>query len=96
MYCWRRKLENINLDEEIQERVDFIKIDVPGSVQGILENCKRHIQEEHPKLAINTSCDYEDIWKVPQMIAEMDSSYKFYMRYYGENLIPTKFVLYAV
>lgn len=90
------KPESIKIDEAISEKIDFIKINVLGSAVDALKGCQRHIKEEHPKLAICTDFMYEDIWKIPKMITEMDSSYKFYMRYYGENLIPTKFVLYAV
>lgn len=88
--------ESIKIDETISDKIDLIKINVPGSAVDALNGCERHIKEEHPKLAICTDFMYEDIWKIPKMITEMDSSYKFYMRYYGENLIPTKFVLYAV
>lgn len=88
--------EKVNADESVSESVDFVKIDVPGSAQISLSGCTEHIQNEHPMIAICTDYQYEDIWKIPRMIAEIDDSYQFYMRYYGENLIPTKFVLYAV
>ncbi|CUX47523.1 tetratricopeptide repeat-containing glycosyltransferase family 2 protein [Clostridium sp. C105KSO13] len=85
-----------NADEEVQERINLIKIYAPGSAQEALKKCERHICEEHPKLAICTDYMYEDIWKIPRMIAAMDDSYNFYMRYYGDNLTPSNFVLYAV
>lgn len=89
-------VEAVTIDEDIEEKVTFIKMDIEGSEQAALLGCKRHIREEHPKLAICTYHGYEDIWKIPRLIAEIDPSYRFYMRHYGGNLIPTEFVLYAL
>ena len=87
------KVEIVTLDEDIKEKVTFIKMDIEGAEQGALLGCKNKIQTEHPKLAICTYHGYEDIWKIPQMIYEMNPDYKFYMRHNGGNLIPTEFVL---
>ena len=87
------KVEIVTLDEDIKEKVTFIKMDIEGAEQGALLGCKNKIQTEHPKLAICTYHGYEDIWKIPQMIYEMNPNYKFYMRHNGGNLIPTEFVL---
>lgn len=84
------------IDQDINEPVTFIKMDVEGSVQDVLLGCKETIQAHHPKLAISVYHNYEDIWKIPQMIQEMDNTYKFYLRYYGGDLIPTEIILYAL
>ncbi len=88
------KVEIVTLDEElIDEGVTFIKMDIEGAEQDALLGCQRIIQTNHPKLAICTYHGYEDIWKIPSMIDAMNPDYKFYMRHYGGNLIPTEFVL---
>lgn len=89
-------VDMVSIDEDIQEPLTFIKVDIIGLVQETLLGCRRHITEEHPRLAVSVCYGYEDIWKIPGMIRDMDPSYRFYIRYYGGNLIPTRFVLYAV
>lgn len=87
------KVDIVTLDEDIKEKVTFIKMDIEGAEQGALLGCRNKIQTDKPKLAICTYHGYEDIWKIPQMIYEMNPNYKFYMRHNGGNLIPTEFVL---
>lgn len=89
-------VETVAIDEDIQEPVTFIKMDIEGAEQGALLGCKRHIMQEHPKLAICTYHNNEDIWKIPRMIHAMNPEYRFYMRYNGGNLVPTEYVLFAL
>lgn len=84
------------LDEDVKEKITFIKMDVEGAERYVLEGAKRHIAEEHPKLAIAVYHGNEDIIRLPRMIDEMYSDYKFYLRYYGGNLYPNEIVLYAI
>lgn len=86
-------VEIVAIDEELDETPTFIKMDIEGAEQGALLGCQKTIAEVHPKLAICTYHGYEDIWKIPFMIDCMYPNYKFYMRHYGGNLIPTEFVL---
>lgn len=85
----------MTLDDDISEPLTFIKMDIEGMEQAALRGCENQIRANHPKLAICTYHNYEDIWKIPRMIDAMDPSYQFYMRHYGGNLIPTEFVLLA-
>lgn len=87
------KVEVVTIDNDIDDDVTFIKMDIEGAEQDAILGCKNTIQKNHPKLAICTYHGYEDIWKIPLMINDIDPSYKFYFRHYGGNLIPTEFVL---
>lgn len=89
----QEQVEVVPLDEDIADKVTFIKMDIEGAEQTALLGCERIIREYHPKLAICTYHGYEDIWKIPLIIDSMYPEYKFYMRHYGGNLIPTEFVL---
>lgn len=84
------------LDEDIKEQITMIKMDIEGSEQKALEGCKQHIINEHPKLLISVYHNHEDLWKIPKMINEMTDTYKFYLRYYGNNIFPTEIVLFAI
>lgn len=87
------KVEVVTIDNDIDDDVTFIKMDIEGAEQDAILGCMNTIQKNHPKLAICTYHGYEDIWKIPLMINDIDPSYKFYFRHYGGNLIPTEFVL---
>lgn len=87
------RVEVAPLDEDLKESATFIKMDIEGAEQGALLGSERIIRSLHPKLAVCTYHGYEDIWKIPLMIDSMYPGYRFYLRYYGGNLIPTEFVL---
>lgn len=77
-------------------RLSFMKLDVEGNLPRLLEEYKTVIDRDHPALAMCVDDGYELIWRAARQIRETAPSYRFYLRYYGGNLIPTKFVLYAV
>ena len=89
-------IEVVSLDEDITECITFIKSDIEGAEYDALLGARRHISEEHPKLAISIYHGNKDIWRLAKLIDEMDSSYRFYIRYYGGNLYPNEIVLYGV
>lgn len=86
----------VTLDEDIKENIDFIKMDIEGAEYEALIGAKKHIENEHPKLAIAAYHNNVDIFRLAQLINEMDARYRFYYRYYGSNLYPFDYVLYAV
>lgn len=91
-----REIEIVSIDDDIHEKVTLIKMDIEGAEQEALLGCKRHIQEESPKLLISVYHNNEDIWKIPRMIDEMKSDYHFYLRSNGKQLGPAEIVLFAI
>ncbi len=89
-------IETVTLDEDIKEPITFLKMDIEGSETKALLGAKRHITEEHPKLAISVYHNHEDLWKIPKLIYEMWDGYFFDLRYYGNAVFPTEIVLFAV
>ena len=86
----------VTLDEDIGEAITIIKADIEGFEQAILRGAVNHIKNDHPKLLISVYHKNEDLWKIPKMIKEIDSSYKFYLRYHGGNIYPTEITLIAL
>lgn len=86
----------VTIDEDIDEQVTFIKMDIEGGEEKALLGCRQKIRENHPKLALSAYHNHKDIWKLARIIDEIDPSYRFYLRYYGEILAPTEYVLYAI
>jgi len=86
----------VTIDEDIQEPVTFIKMDIEGAEQKALRGCAMQIRNNKPKLALSVYHNNEDIWKIARLIEEICPGYDFYLRYHGENLIPTEMTLLAV
>ncbi len=87
------EVEIVRVDDDVPEIPTFIKMDIEGAEQGALLGCEKMIRKHIPKLAICIYHGYEDSWKIPSMIYDMNPDYKFYIRHNGGNLIPTEFVL---
>ena len=92
----REKIEAVSIDEDILEDVTMIKMDIEGYEEKALEGCRKHIEKEHPKLLISVYHNHEDLYKIPKMIYQMDSSYQFYLRYYGNHIFPKEIVVIAI
>ena len=91
-----KEIETVKLDDDIIKKVSFIKMDIEGSEEQALLGCRKLIKKYHPKLALAVYHNHKDLWKLPRIIDKFDPTYKFYLRYYGGNLVPTEFVLYAI
>ncbi len=89
-------IETVTIDNDIKEDVTMIKMDIEGAEEKALLGCQKQIIKNKPKLLISVYHNHEDLWKIPRMISNMKSNYKFYLRYYGNNIFPTEIVLIAV
>ena len=74
----------------------MIKMDIEGGETKAIIGCSKHIKEDNPKLLISVYHNYEDLWKIPRMIEEINNNYNFYLRCYGTELFPTEIILYAI
>ncbi len=85
----------VSLDEDIGEKVTFIKMDIEGSEISALLGAKRHIRNDFPKLAVCTYHIISDMWEIPKLIDAIRPGYRFYIRHYHfpENW---ETVIYAV
>lgn len=84
----------VSLDNCIEDKVTFIKMDIEGSELEALKGSRLLIQKYKPKLAISVYHKPEDIVTLPMYIKELVPEYKLYMRHYSDGLCET--VLYAV
>lgn len=88
------EISSRRIDDDIEERVTFIKMDIEGAEQKAIIGCERHIKEDRPKLAISIYHKLDDLWRIAEIINEIQEGYDFYIRHYSESFIGT--VLYAV
>lgn len=79
------RIDVTTLDESIREQVSFVKMDLEGWELKALEGSRRHILEDHPKLAISVYHHASDFWRIPEFIASIRQDYDIYLRHYTEG-----------
>lgn len=88
-------VEVISFDEDIREKVTFIKMDINGFEIPAIIGAKEHIKHDAPKLAVCTSHIISDIWEIPKLIDAINPNYRFYIRHYCKTQ-NRETVLYAI
>ena len=78
-------IEVDTLDNLVQERVSFIKMDLEGWELQALEGCKAHITSAKPKLAIAVYHHARDFRLVYNYVMSLNPSYKVYLRHYTQG-----------
>ena len=81
------------LDEVVDGKVTFIKMDIEGAELQALFGAEKTIKKYKPKLAICIYHRLEDILEIPAYIHSIVPEYKFYIRHYSFSTSET--VLYA-
>jgi FkbM family methyltransferase len=79
------KIDVTTLDQQVDEKVTFIKMDLEGWELKALEGSKRHILEDHPKLAISVYHHPSDFWRIFEFIINLRQDYKVFLRHYTEG-----------
>lgn len=82
------------LDDIVDDKVTFIKMDIEGAEYEALIGAKNTISRYKPKLAISIYHKPEDIFEIAQLIYSLNPEYKFYLRHY--SLSTNETVLYAL
>ena len=86
---------NINkLDNLINEKIDYIKLDIEGAEQDAIEGAKYIIKKYKPILAICIYHKAEDWYKIPELVLKIESNYDIFLRHYMEGIYET--VMYFI
>lgn len=72
-----------SLDQSINDRVDYLKMDIEGMEVEALRGAEKTIQKNKCQLAICVYHKPQDLWQIPIMIYRMESNYKFCLRHFG-------------
>ena len=73
------------LDEAVTEQVSFIKMDLEGWEMKALHGASRHIEQNHPKLAIAVYHAAPDFRKVYGCINRINHNYRINVRHYTQG-----------
>jgi len=79
------QIEVTTLDRQISDKVTFIKMDLEGWELKALAGSKRHILEDHPKLAISVYHHASDFWRIFEFVMGIRQDYDVYLRHYTEG-----------
>ena len=75
-------IEIISLDQDIHEKITFLKMDIEGFEIPALLGAKNHIKNDSPKLAVCTYHILSDMWEIPLLIHTINPNYNYYFRHY--------------
>ena len=93
--AWKaHTIDVTRMDDVIDERVTFIKMDIEGSEANALKGAERTLREYKPKLAISVYHKKDDLWTIPNIILDCNADYKFYLRNYSLGFAES--ILYAL
>ncbi len=83
------EIDVVRLDDEVRERVTFVKLDIEGTEYEALQGMREHIRAETPTMAICIYHDQRDFWRIPCQVLEMNDCYRIYVRHYSESVRET-------
>lgn len=81
------------LDDLMTERYSFLKADIESYEYRMLRGARNSIKKYHPRMAICIYHNMVDMFSIPLLIHEMDSSYRLAIRHHSYGYEET--VLYA-
>lgn len=87
----------ISIDDYVRDtgiRVDVIKMDIEGGEIEALKGAAQAIRKYHPRLLISAYHRHDDLWRVREIIHEIDPSYIFHFGHHTP--VQWESVLYAV
>lgn len=88
------QIDVTTLDQEIEGKVTFIKMDLEGWEIKAIEGSRRHVLEDHPKLAISVYHNSSDFWRICEFVIGLRKDYDVFLRHYSEGWSET--VMYFV
>lgn len=85
----------VSLDQVVRgSRVTYIKMNIEGAELDALRGAAQTITRWKPKLAVSAYHRPADLWRVPETIQDIDSSYRLYVRQHDGGIIES--VVYAL
>jgi FkbM family methyltransferase len=85
----------VGLDEILKgDRVTYVKMNIEGAELEALRGAQTAIRKWAPKLAISAYHRPTDLWQVADVVREVRSGYRLYLRQHDGGVIET--VLYAL
>jgi hypothetical protein len=78
-------LDNVLLDGP----PTFLKIDVEGAEEAVLDGAKQTIRKHHPRIAVSVYHKGDDLRRIPEQVLSFREDYDVYLRHYSEGVVET-------
>jgi FkbM family methyltransferase len=75
-------------------RLSYVKMNIEGAEIEALHGGREAIRKWRPRLALSVYHRASDLWRIPQVVLELNPSYRLYLRQHDGGIIET--VLYAL
>lgn len=75
--------------DNVNEKIDFIKLDVEGAEAEALKGAKKTIKKYSPKMAVCVYHKATDPFRLPRLILEINPNYTFYLKHNSNGLAET-------
>lgn len=95
-YPYARVSQGLCPDMEELTNVGLMRVNAGAKTYRVLQGCAEMIERDHPQLMVAPFYAYEDLVRIPMWLHGKYPGYRFYLRYFGEDLIPTDYILYAI
>jgi FkbM family methyltransferase len=83
------------IDEVLGERpLTYVKMNIEGAEIDALNGGRDAIRKWRPRLALSVYHRANDLWRIPQLVLELNPDYELYLRQHDGGIIET--VLYAL
>ncbi|MCU7847156.1 MAG: FkbM family methyltransferase [Candidatus Thiodiazotropha sp. (ex Lucinoma kastoroae)] len=79
------QIQVTTLDERVDEKITFIKMDLEGWELHALRGARQHLLEDRPSLAIAVYHEAADFRKTFEYVTALCSDYRVYLRHYTEG-----------
>ena len=90
------EVEVVTLDEDIKEKITFLKMDIEGAEKSAIKGAREHILNDRPRLAVSVYHSNRDIYEIPRLISSIRDDYRYYLRSHGNQWAPSELSLYAL
>lgn len=91
-----KKISIIPMDDFFEDKkITMIKMDIEGMEKDALIGAKRILKKQKPKLIISAYHKPSDLWELVELIKELNSTYKIYLRHQC-CATETETVIYAI
>ena len=77
-----------------KRRLTYVKMNIEGAEIDALQGGRNAIRRWRPRLALSAYHRASDLWRIPQVVLELDPDYRLYLRQHDGGIIET--VLYAL
>lgn len=88
-------IELTTLDDDVHEKVSFLKMDIEGEERNALRGARSHIVNDRPAVAVCVYHKEDDLRIIYSFLKECNADYKMFLRHYDYQYVGET-VLYAV